>query len=59
VILRDGYRCVVTGHYDTEHPEVPEDEDETQIDLIAAHILRRAIAVFKGTDNDSDEVCAS
>ncbi|KIM73428.1 hypothetical protein PILCRDRAFT_15225 [Piloderma croceum F 1598] len=56
VILRDGYRCAVTGHYDTEHPKIPEDEDETQVDLLAAHILRRAIAVFKGTDNNSDEV---
>lgn len=60
VLVRDGYRCVVTGRYDTDHPQVPEDQDGEQVDLIASHIFRRAIAVFKGTNTNtkSDEVCA-
>jgi len=41
-----------------EHLKVLEDEDEIQVDLLAAHILHCAITVFKGTDNNSDEVCA-
>ena len=59
MLVRDGYRCVVTGRYDADHPQVPEDQEGEQVELEASHILRRAIAVFKGTDNKSEEVCAS
>jgi hypothetical protein len=55
VILRDGYRCAVTGRYDEEHPQVPPEFDERRVKLRACHILRRAIGVFKG-QQDSEEV---
>jgi hypothetical protein len=58
VILRDGYRCAVTGHYDEEHPHVPPEFDERRVKLRACHILRRAIGVFKG-QQDSEEVSVS
>lgn len=57
--MHDGYRYVVTGQYDAEHPQVPEDQEGEQVELEASHILCCAIAVFKGTDNKSDEVRAS
>ncbi|KAF8867689.1 hypothetical protein CPB84DRAFT_1811096 [Gymnopilus junonius] len=46
VLKRDGYACVVTGYQDSKHPNPGPDD---QVNLISAHILRRAIGQF---DND-------
>lgn len=37
----------LTRQYDTEHPQVLEDQEGEQVELKVSHILRRAIAVFK------------
>ena len=55
MILRDGYHCAVTGHYDEEHPQVPPEFDERRVKLRACHILQHVIGVFKG-QQDSEEV---
>ncbi|KAG5635140.1 hypothetical protein H0H81_012328, partial [Sphagnurus paluster] len=47
LMIRDGYKCVVTGFQDPSHPAL--DPNIPKFDLQGAHILRRAIAKF---DND-------
>ena len=59
MLVRDGYRCIVTGRCDAQHPQVPEGKEGDLVELETSHILRRAIAVFKGPDSKSDEVCSS
>ncbi|KAF8956255.1 hypothetical protein BDZ97DRAFT_1852474 [Flammula alnicola] len=45
VLARDGYRCVVTGFYHVGH--VPLQTIQIRVELVAAHILKRAVAVFQ------------
>ncbi|KAF8961715.1 hypothetical protein BDZ97DRAFT_1827664 [Flammula alnicola] len=45
VLARDGYRCVITGFYHVGH--VPPQTIQIRVELAAAHILKRAVAVFQ------------
>jgi len=53
VIVRDGYKCVLTGFRDPSHPEL--DESIPSAFLQASHILRRSIGNFNN-DHTSDSV---
>lgn len=52
VLKRDGYRCVATGVPDINHPALAPEEEAGALKTIGCHILRRAIAVFDGSENN-------
>jgi len=51
VLKRGGYRCVATGVPDINHPALAPEEEAGALKTIGCHILRRAIAVFDGSEN--------
>ena len=59
VLIRDDHQCVISGHKGKTHPSPLADDSEARANLKAAHIIRRAIAVFDDDELQSKNVSAT
>lgn len=60
VLKRDGYTCVATGYVHLGHPVIKQGfiipgPEPFVVHLECAHILRRALGVFEGMPQNSND----